>query len=97
MEIELSGLYLVDDLERLLRELEPAIQLPSATVVRLDLTRLAFIGPSCLAVLLATALRSGSALRAPTALAGDVTKVCPDGEREQDRGGQGPRPPLRAS
>lgn len=57
MEVQLSGFYLVDDLDRLLSELQPAIAVAKAQPIRIDLTRVAFIGPTCLAVLLA-ALKS---------------------------------------
>lgn len=54
MEVTLAGWYLLSGLDRLVRDLTPMLQLREPEELRIDLRRLAFIGPTCMAVLLAS-------------------------------------------
>jgi anti-anti-sigma regulatory factor len=49
--VSLRGGYPFDQVERAIRDLEPLIQLDSKAVFNLDLSGLAFIGPTALGLL----------------------------------------------
>jgi anti-sigma regulatory factor (Ser/Thr protein kinase) len=61
VDVELRGMYLLNDHDRLVRDLMPLLVLDHRETIVVDLRSLAFIGPTCLGVLLA-ALKRAQAL-----------------------------------
>lgn len=57
--VELRGGYYFGQLERLIRDLQPLFAYEGKRDVRVDLTRLVFIGPTAMALLLAAVNRVG--------------------------------------
>jgi len=57
--VALSGGYYFGQLERLVRDLQPLFAVEGEDEVRIDLTRLVFIGPTAMALLLAAVNRVG--------------------------------------
>jgi anti-anti-sigma regulatory factor len=53
VDVELRGMYLLNDHDRLVRDLMPLLVLDHRETIVVDLRSLAFIGPTCLGVLLA--------------------------------------------
>jgi hypothetical protein len=58
LDVELRGWYLLESLDRMIRDLSPLFELSEPEEITVDLQRLAFIGPTCLAVLVATLKRT---------------------------------------
>lgn len=57
LTVTLSGPYYLNQLERLIRNLQPALALREATSIRIDLGGVTFMGPAALALTLATLSR----------------------------------------
>lgn len=62
MTVELRGMYFLEDLDRLILDLTPLLELDRPEQITVDLRPLAFIGPTCLGVLVA-ALKKAQGLR----------------------------------
>lgn len=58
LSVQLTAAYHLHSVRRIVRDLRPILDLTTPTVVKLDLTGLTFIGPACLALIVA-AMRRG--------------------------------------